>query len=81
MNRREFFKETAKKLLPFNGAVTSIYLKQSNIRAIGQCINACYMSCVNQCAAFCGNVCNQGMRRCAIQTVKEVAIQGVKLHV
>lgn len=72
-SRRDFFRNTSKKLLPILGIIALSILPQKAKSApqfgcgwsclyscAGQCINSCYMSCMSQCAMMCGNSCRGG---------------------
>lgn len=73
-NRREFFKEAAKKTLPILGitvmAVAVPTMLQSCKKEIscngcsGSCSNSCAGSCVNNCAKVCSGSCTGSCWNC-----------------
>lgn len=72
-SRREFFKRSGKRVLPYIATIGLSFIPYK-AKAVaqfgcggsclyscaGQCIMGCYMSCVNQCAMTCGGGCTNG---------------------
>lgn len=68
-NRREFFKEAAKKTLPVLGMAIMATIAPSTLSSCSKehigCGNSCSGSCKTDCSGECGSSCNKACSICS----------------
>lgn len=81
-NRREFFKESCKKVLPIIGCILIPQNLNAFVNVVEKTPNSCNGSCsglcTTTCSSKCQNNCEGGCKKGVVTIVKKVAKEGVE---